>query len=424
MKKIYYILSLALTTSFFASCSNDINGTDELNPNNPAELPDFNNTRAFPEDDGAPALSGQPAEKLLKLLQGSDSAFSARMARYEEPNKYQLEDIKIFTDELVKDATTEARKATLIYNWVKDNVEYGNGSNEPYDVFTNKRAVCQGYANLLHLMYYTQEIPVVNANGYLISGGASMGHAWNYAYYSGIWWLIDATNGLRYKAEDKLDEYKGMFIPLSVDGNFLETDQFSYDYALQQLNLNTVNYADDAFVVPFSVTLTNGEKYQISSFIPTTDLPANVKEIYLGKNIISLGQDGIYGLRDHAPNVEKAYVDPANQTLLSYEGLVYEAYSNAPVYVPNAMKVVYLKPTSNGIIEKNVLCKHPNVEELYIPEGTTELESWAVENCPNLKVAYLPLNTECNETEAFVGVHPDFKIVRMDMTGIKDVIAD
>lgn len=424
MKKIYYILSLALATGFMASCSNDLNGTDELLPNDQTELPEFNDTRAFPEDDGAKTLPGQPAEKLYNILQGADSIFSARIVSYSNMPSFQFNEVKTFTDELVKDATTDARVYRLIYNWVRTNVKYAQGyvSNEPYDVFVNKTAVCQGYANLLHLMLYTQGVPVINANGYLNSNGF-FGHTWNYVYFSKQWWLSDPTNSLEYKAAE-LAKYQETFIPVSADGSFLENDQYAYNYAYEKINLNTVKVADDAFVVPFSVTLNNGEKFQISSFNPTADLPSNVKEIYLGKNIISLGQDGIYGLRDHAPNVEKAYVDPANQTLLSYEGLVYEAYSNAPVYVPNAMKVVYLKPTSNGIIEKNVLCKHPNVEELYIPEGTTELEAWAVENCPNLKVAYLPLNTECNETEAFVGVHPDFKIVRMDMTGIKDVIAD
>ncbi|MBO5705655.1 MAG: transglutaminase domain-containing protein [Bacteroidaceae bacterium] len=423
MKKIYYILSFVFATGLFASCSNDINGTNDITPE---EAPSISETRAFPQDDGATALSGQPAEKLLKLLHGSDSTFSARMANYEEPNKYQLEEIKAFTDKLVEGAATEAVKANRIYNWVKDSIKYANGyvSNEPYDVFNNKKAVCQGYANLLNLMYHTQGIPVINAYGYLMSGGQSLGHAWNYAYYSGIWWLIDATNKLKYRAEKQLDEYKNMFIPLSVDGNFLETDQYSYSYTSENLNLNKVNYADEAFVIPFSVTLTNGEKYQISHFNPTTDLPSNVKEIYIGKNIISIGHDGTYGLKDHAPSVEAAHVDPENERLVSYEGVIYDTYNDAPLYIPRGMRVVYLKPTYNGTIGKNFLYNEPNIEEVYFPEGTTSMENWAVEKCPNLKVAYLPLNTEYNEETTFVEVHPDFKVVRMDMTGIKDVIAD
>ena len=425
MKKLYYILSLALTTGFFASCSNDINGTDELLPNDPTELPGTNLTRAFPEDDGSKSLSGQPAEKLYNILIGSDSAFSARMGNYMPVSNFQYEEVKIFTDELVTGRTTDAQKYRKIYDWVRQNVKYADGeiSNEPYDVFINKQAVCQGYANLLNLMLHTQGIPVINSNGYMNNNGSFFGHAWNYVYFSNQWWLSDPTNSMEYKAAE-LSKYQSTFIPLFADGNFLETEQFSYNYANEKLNLNAVNFADEAFVVPFSVTLTNGKKFQINTFNPNTDLPSNVKEIYIGKNIISLGQDNIYGLKEHAPSVENAYVDPKNTTLLSYEGVVYEAYNDAPLYIPSAKKVVYLKPTFNGVIGKNFLYQENNVEEVYIPEGTTSMENWAVEKCPNLKVAYLPLNTEYNETTTFVDVHPDFKVVRMDMTGIKDVIAD
>ena len=124
MKKIYYILSLALATGFMASCSNDLNGTDELLPNDQTELPEFNDTRAFPQDDGAKTLPGQPAEKLYNILQGADSIFSARIVSYSNMPSFQFNEVKTFTDELVKDATSDARVYRLIYNWVRTNVKY------------------------------------------------------------------------------------------------------------------------------------------------------------------------------------------------------------------------------------------------------------------------------------------------------------
>lgn len=419
MKKIYYILSLALATGFMASCSNDLNGTDELLPNDKTELPEFNDTRAFPQDDGAKTLPGQPAEKLHNILKGADSIFSARIVSYSNMPSFQFNEVKTFTDELVKDATTDARVYRLIYNWVRTNVKYGYASNEPYDVFVNKTAVCQGYANLLHLMLYTQGVPVINANGYLNSNGF-FGHTWNYVYFSKQWWLSDPTNSLEYKAAE-LAKYQETFIPVSADGSFLENDQYAYNYAYEKINLNTVKVADDAFVVPFSVTLNNGEKFQISSFNPTADLPSNVKEIYLGKNIISLGQDGIYGLRDHAPNVEKAYVDPKNPELMSYCGVVYHKNMIEPIYVPAAMKRVELKLAET--YGKETIKAHANLEEIVFLKGTKKIEDWAVEKCPNLKVAYVPVDAEVS-ANAFSEVHPSFQIIREDQTGIKDVIAD
>ena len=332
-----------------------------------------------------------------------------------------MQEIKAFTDELVKDATTDARVYRLIYNYVRQNVKYADGyvSNEPYDVFKNKKAVCQGYANLLNVMLHTQGIPVINANGWLNSG-AFMGHAWNYAYFSGAWRLSDPTNSFEYKAEE-LDKYQQMFIPVSADGNFLETELYSYNYDKEQLNLNAVNMAEDAFVVPFSVTLNNGAKYKIDCFSPTQDLPENVKEIYLGKNIISIGQDGIYGLKEHGPNVEEAHVDPENQVLKSYKGVVYDKYSTSPLYIPSAKLCVELIPAE--VYGKETMTGHKNVLEVIFPAGTKKIEAWAVENCPNLLAAYGPVGTEV-DVKAFTGCHTDFQIIWEDQTGIKDVIAD
>ena len=421
MKKIYYILSIALATGIFVSCANDINGTGEVVPNLPTEQPETSNTRSFAEDDGAKSLPGTPAEKLFHILQGADIEFSQRMGNFKVPTDEQYQEIKAFTDELVVGRETDAQKHTKIYDYVRQNVKYADGyvSNEPYDVFKNKKAVCQGYANLLNVMLHTQGIRVVNANGWLNSG-AFMGHAWNYAYYSNQWWIVDPTNSIKHKAAE-LDKYQQMFIPVSADGNFLETELYSYNYDKEKLNLNAVNIAEDAFVVPFSVTLNNGEKYKIDCFSPTKDLPENVKEIYIGKNIISIGQDGIYGLKEHAPNVEEAHVDPENQALKSYKGVVYDKYSTSPLYIPSAKLCVELIPSE--VYGKETMTGHKNVLEVIFPTGTKKIEAWAVENCPNLLAAYVPVGTEVDE-KAFTGCHADFDIIWEDQTGIKDVIAD
>lgn len=47
----------------------------------------------------------------------------------------------------------------------------------------------------------------------------------------------------------------------------------------------------------------------------------------------------------------------------------------------------------------------------------------AVENCPNMKIAYVPEDTEIADN-AFAGVHPDFQIIRGDFTNIPSVKED
>ena len=73
------------------------------------------------------------------------------------------------------------------------------------------------------------------------------------------------------------------------------------------------------------------------------------------------------------------------------------------------MKRIELLPTKT--IGKNTIYDHNGVEEIVIAEGTTSMEAWAVEKCPNLKVAYIPESTQVHEN-AFYNVHPDFKIIR------------
>lgn len=421
MKKIYYILSLALATGFMASCSNDPNGTDELLPNDQTELPEFNNTRAFPEDDGAKTLSGNGAAKLNTILNKADEVFYTNKANYTITDE-QYAEIKAFTDELVANKKTQVTKYRAIFNWLVKNIKYNNTntpySNEPYDVFKNKICVCQGYSNLLNVMALSQGLPVINANG-LFHG---MGHAWNYVKHSGKWHLSDATNNLEFEAS-KFSEYVPAhgYNPTHADGLIAENDQYAFTYRYEHLNLQTVKVAEDAFVVPFSITFSDGSKYKLTSFDPTTDLPSNVKEIYIGKNIEHLGSNNLIGLNDHAPNVEAAYVDPENNYFTSYKGVVYEKKGSAPLYIPAEMHLVELIPAE--IYGKETLKDHKGVWEVVFPAGTKKIEAWAVEKCPNLLAAYIPVGTEVDEN-AFSDCHVDFQIIWEDQTGIKDVIAD
>lgn len=422
MRKFYYIVSLAMTAGLFAGCSNDTAGTEEIIPQETVDGSINNATRAFPEDDGAKKLNSKPATRFWQILQGVDESFPFRRAGYQIED-HQYREIKQFTDELMveKNATTETEKYRAIWNWIAQNVEYNNDlnpayGNDPYEVFINKRCVCQGYANILNVMLYSQDIAVININGILQGYG---GHAWNYACIDGTWQVCDPTNGGEFKAAE-VYSYWEWLIPYSADGNFLETPEYAYNYTECHLNLNVVKQADDAMTVPFGVTLNDGKRYQVSAFSPSEPLPDNVRELYIGTNIESLGEAYI-GLKEYGPNVEVAYVDPNNKKLQSYEGVVYKKGSEEPLYIPAAMKVLKLQPVD--VVGKNFVYDHAGIEEITIADGTKRMEAWAVEQCPNLKVAYVPIDTELDE-KAFTDVHPDFQIIRQDHTGIKNIWAD
>ena len=73
------------------------------------------------------------------------------------------------------------------------------------------------------------------------------------------------------------------------------------------------------------------------------------------------------------------------------------------------MKRLELMPME--VMEKNTVYNQEGLQEIVIAKGTKSIEAWAVENCPNLKVAYIPESTQVDEN-AFYSVHKDFRIVR------------
>jgi len=249
-------------------------------------------------------------------------------------------------------------------------------------------------------MLHSQDIPAVNANGVIPEGG----HAWNYVYLDNEWYVSDPTNSGSFLMSN-FSSYTHL-IPLSLDMTLFEDDNFVFNYQEGRLNLCQVKKSEKQLTVPFS---TNG--FRVTSFNPNAELPSNIEEIYIGKNIQSLGES-IIGLNQYAPSVKYAYVDSKNPQLTSYGQVVYRYRQSEPLYVPAAATTIQLKSVST--LGKNFLKSHNKVETLIIPLGTQKIEAYAIENCPNLKKAYLPKNAKVDEN-AFYGVHSTFQIIRQDI---------
>ena len=354
----------------------------------------------FPAADKSKVLSvNYPAEAVHDILNEIGTACTDTLGRV-NITEAQYQEIKTFTDELVNGLNTQKSIYDKCFKWVCDNVKYGQSDNEPYPVFINKKGVCQGYANLLFVMLHTQGVPAMVVNGYLQPYG---GHAWNYVNCDGTWYVSDPTNRGQHKMSD-LSNYKSTLVPTSMDVVVAKENGCWYDFNEGRMNICKVATNKSFFVAPYSV---NG--FKLISFNPTYDIPENVKELYLGENIEYIGQNSI-GLKKYAPNLEYIHVDAKNKTYRSHAGVLYYTYSDEPQCIPMGMKRIELLPLEK--IEKNTVYNHDGVEELVIAEGTKNLEAWAVENCPNLKVAYIPESTEV-DVNAFFKVHNDFKIVRV-----------
>lgn len=407
MKFYYYLLPLCLSSGIFTSCNSD----DDILMSREKEFPSMNvpfgTTPIFPEKDNSTNLSQTSSITAVNnLLKKTGPEIDNGFATFKITDA-QYQEIKTFTDELVAAETSDAKKYIKIFDWIVANVKYDFVDNDPYAVFKNKKAVCQGYANLLNVMLHTQDIPVININGWLNPGG---GHAWNYVYYSNKWWVSDPTNNGRFNS-GSTETYQHL-IPVSIDIDIFPTAETVCRFSEQRMNLARVRQADDMFVVPYSQG-----GVRITSFNPDSLLPANVREICLGTNIESLGEEFL-GLMHYAPNVERVYVDEKNTRLKEHCGVVYRKNTSELIYIPNAMSVVELLPVAT--MGKNYVVNVSGMEELIIAPGTMKLEDYAVENCPKLRRAYVPEDTEI-APKAFYNVHPNFEIIRGDLTCIPEI---
>ena len=412
MKKI---LLLSIVSAVFAlgSCSSD----EEQELQTPSVSVDNNEaTRAqFAEDDGKKVLSGAPyvqARNLINKLQADYIAEMTDTLGRANITPEQYAEIQEFTEKLVAGLTTQKDKYTRCFNWIVQNVKYEYTDNDPYAVFKNLTGVCQGYANLLFIMLHSIDIPAFVCNGILNPIG---GHAWNYVYCDGKWYVSDPTNNGSWILA-ATSSYSNL-LPSSFDVVLAKNNGVWFNYTEYNLNICSVESDDAVFIVPFSAL-----GYQVTSFSPTVPLNPNIKQINIGKNIKSLGE-GYIGLSYNAPNVEYVEVDPENTTFASYLGVVYRKNGSEfqLTYIPAAMKCVELMPMET--MYKNTIYNHNGVETLIIAPGTKKIEPWGVEKCPKLKIAYVPEDTEI-ANNAFAGVHPDFQIIRGDYTNIPEIRED
>ena len=412
MKKI---LLLSIVSAVFAlgSCSSD----EEQELQTPSVSVDNNEaTRAqFAEDAGKKVLSGAPyvqARNLINKLQADYIAEMTDTLGRANITPEQYAEIQEFTEKLVAGLTTQKDKYTRCFNWIVQNVKYEYTDNDPYAVFKNLTGVCQGYANLLFIMLHSIDIPAFVCNGILNPIG---GHAWNYVYCDGKWYVSDPTNNGSWIMA-ATSSYSHL-LPSSFDVVLAKNNGVWFNYTEYNLNICSVESDDAVFIVPFSAL-----GYQVTSFSPTVPLNPNIKQINIGKNIKSLGE-GYIGLSYNAPNVEYVEVDPENTTFASYLGVVYRKNGSEfqLTYIPAAMKCVELMPMET--MYKNTIYNHNGVETLIIAPGTKKIEPWGVEKCPKLKIAYVPEDTEI-ANNAFAGVHPDFQIIRGDYTNIPEIRED
>ena len=135
---------------------------------------------------------------------------------------------------LTNGLTTELEKTYAIYRWITHNIAYDTEaffSNKPISaasaasVLRTKRAVCDGYSELMMRLGRSVGLKIEKVSGYSKGYGYTQGqvdlipnHAWNTVQIDGAWYLLDPTWDAGYVTYDtksflkKTDSYT-FFLP-------------------------------------------------------------------------------------------------------------------------------------------------------------------------------------------------------------------
>ena len=355
------------------------------------------------------------AGNLSKLLVVAESSNAVGLNNVViKPEEYQ--EIKEFTDKnVVNGISSKFNKMKAILAWCKNNIKYMNvvpeydpdvEPNWAYQVFKNRTAVCQGYANLCNVMLESQGIPAVNANGFLATFG---GHAWVYTLVDDTWYVIDPTNdgNTAYKASSQLSSYNSKLIPYFFDMPLFEDNTCVYGFRGKTFNVEQVKSSESAILsIPYAV-----RGYKLQSFDPQFPLPSNVREIYMHQFIVSIGEY-VEGLKKYGKNLVNIYVEDTNSKLCDFDGCVYTVANKKPeqlLYIPGGKKEVHIAAMQT--VEKNTVSGNESLEKIWFDVTSKTFEGWAVEDCPNLKEIHIATDASYSEN-SFTGVHRDCKILR------------
>lgn len=411
MKHLYLLFTVAITLLFHA-CSNDYERMELTPEDGPAQI------SVYPEKDNSDELSGTTCSMVRTILQNVASNDFAKTLGNIEITNSQYKEIAEFTDDLVKDCATDFEKYDAAYKWIVNNIKYVYRwvDNRPYAVFTTKEAICQGYADLLTVMMHTQNIPCFTINGELYQPGYADwylgGHAWNYVY-ADSWYISDPTNGSS-SIISATTSYAHLR-PTTITIPIYEDDICKYNFNESQLCVYGVKANTAQVTIPYSV---NGIK--VTSLNIQEDLPDEVREIYIGSNIKTLGTSSI-GLSSYASNVEALYVDHENEYLESYSNVIYSKNGSDYTMLVVAPKVTSIELKAIETFDKESKLKNlQNLETITFVQGTKTIGAWTVEYCPNLHTVYVPEETVIEEN-AFTGVASHFKIVRSNFTNIPEI---
>ncbi|KZX14928.1 transglutaminase-like superfamily protein [Methanobrevibacter cuticularis] len=106
--------------------------------------------------------------------------------------------IKSLSTNLTKDSNSDLDKATTIYNWVQNNIDYSfyfNTENGAAKTLSSKSGNCVDQSHLLIALFRASDLPARYVNGQAtFTSGGTIGHTWAEVYVDGEWVIVDTTS--------------------------------------------------------------------------------------------------------------------------------------------------------------------------------------------------------------------------------------
>ena len=160
----------------------------------------------LPDTDSDTKVQKTNRKKVPKVLKPDEFHTLDEYAR-QAPKEYET-DITTLAQYLIKPANTDIEKVRVLFTWVATHVKYDDIAFNSKDypdytaeyVLLNKRAVCEGYSNILKSLCEAAGLEAEKVSGYAKGYGYKVGdkfadtdHAWNIIKVDKKWRLFDAT---------------------------------------------------------------------------------------------------------------------------------------------------------------------------------------------------------------------------------------
>lgn len=298
----------------------------------------------------------------------------------------QAEEMLALIKDITKDAKTDYEQAKCIFQWIGENVMYESDpsisiSVNPYDVFTNKKAVCGGYANLFKEMLNLIDIPAVVMVGYY----QGMGHAWSAVYADDRWMYCDSTGGAVFDADPAAFSY------------YYQTNEISDAYAA---------VGDTLIGYYFGISVIGAKEGVTDVVVPETfrDMQVEsvsyqlfakkygVKSVTVGANVEQIGENG---KSIESDILEAIHVKEGNKQYTSSDGVLFNGDKSCLFVYPCGKKdetYQIPKETAGFLDEKNMFL-NDYLMELEVEEGNPYYSAYdgALYNKEQTELLFVPI---------------------------------